>query len=218
MLIFGHAGFTLGAAALINGALSKGHSLLTRENKVRDCLPATSESAPAGNSTPDTGSSWFISLGNRIDIRLLLIGSLLPDIIDKPIGQFFFKDTFSNGRIFSHTLLFLIVITLAGLYLQRSRGKTWLLLFSFGTFTQLTIDQMWLTPETFLWPLYGFAFKRIDLTHWTQNILYALRTDPGIYVPELIGLGILLWFSLDLLRFKRVGAFIRNGRLIPDNA
>jgi len=93
------------------------------------------------------------------------LGSLLPDIIDKPVGQFFFRDTFSNGRIFCHTLLFLILITLAGLCLYRSRGKTWLLGFSFGTFMHLIQDQMWLEPRTFLWPLYGFAFEKIDLTH-----------------------------------------------------
>jgi len=69
MLIFGHAGITLGATALLNGALTKSYSLC------------------AGGR-----ASWLASLGNRIDIRLLLLGSLLPDIIDKPAGQFSFDE------------------------------------------------------------------------------------------------------------------------------
>ncbi|MBA7692845.1 hypothetical protein ES703_101414 [subsurface metagenome] len=81
MLIFGHVGITLGAAVFLNGALTKSYSLC------------------AGGR-----ASGLASLGNRIDIRLLLLGSLLPDIIDKPIGQFFFRDTFSNGRIFCHPI------------------------------------------------------------------------------------------------------------------
>jgi len=191
MLIFGHAGITLGAAVMLNGALSKSYPLC------------------AGGR-----ASCLASLGNRIDIRLLLVGSLLPDIIDKPVGQFFFRDTFSNGRIFCHTLLFLVVITLVGLYLYRGHGKLWLLVFSFGTFTHLIFDQMWLESRTFLWPLYGFGFEKIDLSHWTQGVFHALLTEPAVYVPELVGVVILVWFALVTVRKRKVYAFIRNGQVV----
>jgi len=190
MLIFGHAGITLGAAVFLNGALTKSYSLC------------------AGGR-----ASWLAALGNRIDIRLLLLGSLLPDIIDKPIGQFFFRDTFSSGRIFCHTLLFLLLITFAGLYLYRSYGKTWSLVLCFGTFTHLIFDQMWLKPRTLLWPLYGFAFEKIDLPYSTQNIPYALYTDPSVYVPEIVGVAILIWFVVRQVRRSKVYSFIRNGQV-----
>ncbi len=210
MLILGHAGITLGAAVLLNGAFSRSHSLPTRETKLKEHLQASCELVPAQNCTSGSRASWLTSLANHIDIRLLLLGSLLPDIIDKPIGQFFFRETFSNGRIFCHTLLFLILITPAGYYLYQNRGKLWLLVLSFGTFMHLIQDQMWLEPRTLLWPLYGLAFERIDLTYWAQNILYALRTDPGVYVPELVGAGILIWFALALVRRRKVRTSIRN--------
>ena len=148
-----------------------------------------------------------------IDWRLALVGSLLPDIVDKPVGQVLFRDTFSNGRIFCHTLLFLLVIALVGAYLYRCQKKTWLLILSFGTLVHLLLDQMWLAPQTLLWPLYGFAFEKGDLSHWLENILYALHTDPAVYMSELVGAGILIWFALRLVQKKGVSAFIRNGNL-----
>lgn len=178
MLIFGHTGITLGAAVLLDGILTKRYSLSSEEKKLRECDEHSAGTVPTQDCSSGSRASWFISLANHIDIRLLLIGSLLPDIIDKPTGHLFFKDTFSNGRIFSHTLLFFIVITLFAFYLYRSHGKRWLLTLSFGIFAHLMQDQMWLEPQTLLWPLHGFAFERIDLTNWIPGIIHALLTNP----------------------------------------
>ena len=212
MLIFGHTGITLGAAVLLDGILTKRHSLSTGENKSREHREHSAGALPAQDCCSASRTSWFISLVNHIDVRLLLIGSLLPDIIDKPVGHLFFKDTFSNGRIFSHTLLFLIVITLFALYLYRSHGKRWLLALSLGTFAHLMEDQMWLEPQTLLWPLHSFAFKRIDLTYWVPGIIHALMTNPAVYIPELIGVSMLIWFAMVLVQKRRVYAFARRGK------
>ena len=206
MLILGHTGVTLGMAVLLNGALAKSYSLPTKENR--------SSKHPEPSARVGIRPLSFTSLGNHLDIRLLLIGSLLPDIIDKPLGQFFFRETFSNGRIFCHTLPFLILITLAGYYLYRNRRKTWLFVLSFGTFIHLIQDQMWLTHKTLLWPIYGLAVEKIDLTHWMQNIFYELRTDPELYVPEIVGAMILVAFVAMLVRRERVYLFIRKGQVL----
>jgi len=212
MLIFGHTGVTLGAAVLLDGILTKRHSLSSEEKKLREYNEHSAGALPAQDCFSGNRTSWFISLVNHIDVRLLLIGSLLPDIIDKPVGHLFFKATFSTGRIFSHTLLFLIVITLFALYLYRSRGKRWLLALSLGTFAHLMEDQMWLEPQTLLWPLHSFAFERIDLTYWVPGIIHALMTNPAVYIPELIGVSILIWFAVVLVQNRRVYAFARRGK------
>lgn len=173
----------------------------------------SAEISPARNYPSWHITPWFASLGKRIDIRLLLIGSLLPDIIDKPLGHLLFRETFSNGRIFCHTLLFLILVTLAGVYLHRNRRKTWLLVLSFGTFTHLIFDQMWLTPRTLLWPLYGVAFDRTELANWLQYVLHTLSTDPAIYVPEIIGAVILILFIWVLVSNRKLHSFIIKGEL-----
>lgn len=143
----------------------------------------------------------------------MLVASLLPDIIDKPVGQLLFKATFNYGRIFAHTLLFSIMLALGGYYLYRRRGRLWLLVLAFGSLAHIMEDQMWLEPKTWLWPLYGWAFPQADLTGWITNMLYKLLTTPAEYIPELVGLAILSWFALALVRRRQVTAFIKSGQL-----
>ncbi|MBI2860434.1 MAG: metal-dependent hydrolase [Chloroflexi bacterium] len=187
MLLLGHTGITLGAAVLLAGVVSR--------------------------TVAPTGRSWLTLLASRIDIRLLMVGALLPDLIDKPVGQFFFRETFSHGRIFSHTLLFLLALTLAGIYLRRRYGSTWLLALSAGTLTHLAFDEMWRAPATLFWPMLGLAFDRIDLAEWMPNILHALLNDPSVYVPELLGAGVLAWLGVTLLRRRKLRAFVRHGQV-----
>jgi len=205
MLAFGHGAITLGAAVLLNGALSRGHLPIARVGGTREGLQGFPGDA-SGEGFPSGGSiAWLTSLAERIDIRLLLIGSLLPDIIDKPIG-FFFRDTFGTDRIFCHTLLFLIAITLGGLYLYWSRGKTWLLVLSFGTFTHLILDQMWLTPQTVLWPLHGLSF---DKTNLYTYLFYSLT----VYIAEFVGAAMIAWFVWLLVRRRKLYGFITRGEV-----
>jgi hypothetical protein len=73
---------------------------------------------------------------------------------------------------------------------------------------------MWLAPKTLLWPVFGFAFHRTDLTDWLPNILLALLRDPVVYIPELVGAAILAWFSIKLVRKRKIRNFLRNGRVL----
>jgi len=207
MLVFGHTGITLGAAALLAEVLANSRSSKATENEAEEPPSHHTQVAPRRKA------SWLTYLGSRIDIRLLLIGSLLPDIIDKPVGTFFFSETISSGRIFCHTLLFLILVAVSGIYLYKRYSKNWLLVFSFGTFTHLIFDQMWRTPRTLFWPLLGLAFERADISNWIPNIFHALLTDPVVYLPELVGAAILIWFTWLLFRRQKIFSFIKYGRV-----
>ena len=104
MLIFGHTGITLATAVLLEGTLPRRRTLHGRaDESLEPYRPSVEESLPRNYSRGV--ESWLTSLADRIDIRLLLIGSLLPDIVDKPVGYFFFRDTFSNGKIFCTSLI-----------------------------------------------------------------------------------------------------------------
>jgi membrane-bound metal-dependent hydrolase YbcI (DUF457 family) len=188
MLLLAHTGITLGAATLLAGAAEfkkkSGNGILT----------------------------WFSSLSKYVDIRILIIGSLLPDLIDKPIGVFLFRDTFSNGRIFSHTLLFLVILSGAGYYLYRRRHKTWLLVLAFGTFMHLLLDSIWKTPRTLFWPFLGFTFDRVNVEDWPSLWFWDLFIYPDLFIPEIIGLAILLYFASTLIYRKKVGVFLRYGQ------
>jgi len=185
LLLFGHVGVTLGAATLLAGAAKSRHTRI----------------------------SWLATLSRYLDIRFLLVGSLLPDIIDKPVGQYIFKDTFDNGRIFSHTLLFLVLLSAIGFYLYKRYRQVWMLALAAGTFAHLLLDEIWLTPRTLFWPLLGFTFEKIDLANWLSDIFHELFSKPAVYIPEAVGLAIMLWFVLVLVRRKRVGDFIKYGKV-----
>ena len=207
MLILGHTGITLGVATLLAGVLGNSRCHETTRNEVIESTPHHPQ------VIQNRKALWLTLLASRIDIRLLLVGSLLPDIIDKPVGQFFFRETFSNGRIFCHTLLFLILVTIAGIYLYRRHSKTWFLFLSLGTFMHLILDQMWRAPRTLLWPILGLEFDRIDLTEWIGGLWQSLVADPTVYISELVGLFIILWFLWMLIRMRTFYSFAIYGRV-----
>jgi hypothetical protein len=70
---------------------------------------------------------------------------------------------------------------------------------------------MWLEPRTFFWPLFGPAFPRYDLCNWLLGLIQALKTDPAVYWPEIVGMLILILFMLKLLRNRGLVSFLRNG-------
>ena len=112
LLLFGHIGITLASAALGYGLRDRLRRGITEGGSEEISPTGDSHSS---NSKPSSKTTFFGSLAKRMDIRFLLIGSLLPDIIDKPIGIYLFRETFSSARIFSHTLLFLMSLLQKGL-------------------------------------------------------------------------------------------------------
>lgn len=196
MLPFAHMGITFGAAWLLKGGLS-------RQRAATNVV-----GGHAAEVSPEPASKNRA----RFDYRWVLVGSILPDIIDKPIGVYLFRDTFNSGRIFCHSLLFLILISLGGLYLYKWRKRLWLLLLAFGSGIHLILDLMWQEPESLLWPFYGWSFAEAELENWISGIVQTFRSDPAVYVPEIVGGAILVLALAVLVWRRRVYAFFRYGQ------
>jgi len=197
MLLFGHLGITLAAAKILDYAVvSKGRLSTESTQQTQD----------------DKGAQIRkTSLMEKIDIRLLLLGALLPDIIDKPLGHIFLRDTLDNGRIYGHTLLFLIIISIAAFYLWNYKHKTWLLPVAFGVFMHFVLDEMWLNHHTLLWPFFGWTFPQEHWDFYFREILSSLFKYPKLYITETIGGLILIWFAIPIVRKKNVRNFLRTG-------
>lgn len=148
-----------------------------------------------------------------IDYRVVLIGSILPDIIDKPIGALLFRNTFHNSRIFGHTLVFSLLFILIGLYMLKKRGKNNILTFGICSSIHLVLDSMWLYPNILFWPYFGWKFPERPEGNWISSDINILLTDPSYYLPELIGFAIILYYFIRLLRNKHIKYFIRQGKL-----
>jgi membrane-bound metal-dependent hydrolase YbcI (DUF457 family) len=128
-------------------------------------------------------------LGIRIDYRWIAFASLLPDMIDKPAGMILLP--LDNGRVFGHTLLFLLVLLLAG---SRYRGFLFL---AFGSLFHLLEDEMWNEPVTVFWPLLGDfpAGEPITLYEYLERVLYEyVPSFSRVFISEVIG-------SIILVRF-----------------
>ena len=95
-----------------------------------------------------------------IDPTYLVIGSLLPDLIDKPLGIIIYSSTIANGRTIAHTLLFSFTLFLTGLYLYDKRGDTKVLTLASCSIFHLMEDQMWASPRTLFWPFLGWQFRK----------------------------------------------------------
>jgi inner membrane protein len=188
MFLFAHTGIALGAATAVATAVAAAAN--RREKK-----------------------SWLASLSKYADIRFLIIGSMLPDIIDKPVGQYFFRETFENGRIFSHTLLFLLLISTIGLIVYKKSHRIWGFSLVAGVLAHLVLDSMWGTLATLFWPLMGWGFGAIDITDYAGMILRELISDPSIYIPETIGLIIIIWSGITVIRKKQIAALLKTGRI-----
>jgi membrane-bound metal-dependent hydrolase YbcI (DUF457 family) len=122
------------------------------------------------------GISYFApKLKLIIDPRYLAIGALLPDLIDKPLGMIVFASTISNGRMISHTLVFSFTLFLIGLYLYDNRREIIVLTLATGSFFHLIEDQMWATPQTLFWPLFGWSFPKDSVIDILGFLLMLLK-------------------------------------------
>jgi inner membrane protein len=207
MYVFGHVGLTLGAALLGSGA----YDLVSTRFRKNDSSQKTNSEAPGTETLtkPDFSPvSWTRTLGRLVDIRFLLIGSMLPDIIDKPLGHAFF----SNGRIISHTLLFTTILLILGIFLYLNYKNKWMLGLGIGSLAHLIMDSMWSTPRTLFWPVFGWLFPRHEAEDWLEVWINNLNLT-SVYVPEIIGGAIVLVFIAMIVYERKTATLLRKGTI-----
>jgi len=124
MLLLAHVGIPAGIIWLSQKTIARAKLKRANKNAV-SAVQGTIEAAYPG--PPVTRGFSF-----QLDYRLLMLGSMLPDIIDKPLGLWLLVDVFSNGRIFAHSLLFTTLLVAAGIYLCVRGGRCGVLYVSFG--------------------------------------------------------------------------------------
>lgn len=150
---------------------------------------------------------------NVIDYRIVLFGSMLPDIIDKPFGGLILKETLGNGRVYCHTLIFLLILFSVAFLFWFKLKRPGFLVLAGGCLVHYILDSMWLNPQTLLWPMYGWSFPKGEPDYWMQLWLTNLLNDPYVYVPEIIGGLYIACFVVDLILRKSMKEFIITGKL-----
>ena len=121
----------------------------------------------------------------RVNRLALIIGSILPDIIDK---SFLFLQI-SSGRGYSHTLLFVLLFS-AFIFLISKRNKALSLSLLIGLVFHLILDLPYV-PIFYPFIPYDFSMVHDPLPLW----IHTLMTDPKVYLTEIIG-GFILGFII----------------------
>lgn len=124
----------------------------------------------------------------KVDYRLVIFASLLPDILDKLVGRVIFP--IGCGRLIGHTLLFVLILTLISI------KRKDLFPLPIASFIHLLEDQMWKNPTILFWPLLTTNFSTGKHTNFQEYLTELLKKyEPSLsytFISEIIGLIIIL--------------------------
>ena len=84
-----------------------------------------------------------------------MIGAVLPDLVDKPLGYLLFPSANLGGRFLFHNLFVFAILLVAGLLLWKYSASPVILALDIGILTHQILDSMWTMPTYWLYPLLG---------------------------------------------------------------
>lgn len=144
---------------------------------------------------------WFVFHDSRFDYRWLLVGALVPDVIDAPFGG----ARVAHGVVGSVGLLVVVMLATVGRRPVRRR----LLALPIGTFLHLVFDGAFTNTKVFWWPFGGTSFGDAPLPSWHRGAWDVLL--------ELVGVGLCVWAvrRFGLRDPERRRRFLRSGTLEP---
>ncbi|MFW9952579.1 MAG: metal-dependent hydrolase, partial [Candidatus Thorarchaeota archaeon] len=151
----------------------------------------------------------FIKKKFEFNRLTLIIGSLLPDFIDKSL--LFMNIGF--GRGFSHTILFSLICVVIIYFIVKKKTSI-AIPFFLGLILHLILD----LPEVPLfYPFIAYDFLVVEdpLGLW----LYKLFNDPGVYWTEIAGILILTFISINnrLFNWKNLVRFLKRNTALENN-
>lgn len=168
---------------------------------------------PLGHMAAACGTAWLVRgagrsgapdsalLMGRIDYRLVAVGSLLPDLVDKPLVWFILRDSDLGGHHVGHSLLFSLILLAVGLAVA-VRGDNRMLLIAFGAITHTVFDSVTHVPWSLLYPL-----VELDVPH--SGILLRTTNIGG----EAVALLVLVHLFRKPRARERAAVFFREGSI-----
>lgn len=146
-------------------------------------------------------------LGDRRTIGFTALGGILPDLIDKPVGHILLAGSLNSGRIVAHGLLFLILLSMAGIALWRWQRSFALIATTIGVASHQILDTMWASPVAWYFPLLGPYTPR-EFTNYFGNAILAEISSFSEWIFLFASIGIALaagyTFGRDLSRLGRM--------------
>ena len=150
----------------------------------------------------------------KVDVRFLLAGAVLPDIIDLLLGTVLFP-ALATGELWFHSLVtasvYMAIVLLAT---RRGRRRRAYMALAVGWMFHLVLDGLWITPEILFWPFFGWDLPTGTAPFW-ELAWERVWDDPWRWAMEAVGVAYLtwLWFATGLSSRERRSAVAATGRL-----
>ena len=143
----------------------------------------------------------------RTIIIFCVIGSVLPDIVDKLLGHTIFSANLDNGRIFFHSIGMVLLFIITGLIIWKYYRSFAFLAVGIGMLIHQITDMMWTSPVSWYYPLLGPYPVDYSPDYFQQAILAELTS-----VTEWIFFAAIVVVSFVLYRNQT----LKNTLLHPD--
>ncbi len=142
---------------------------------------------------------WNVFQSPGLDFRLIMVGALLPGLLDLPFG----------AQAYAHTLLAATVVLVATMLATTGRGRRLrrrrAISLAIGWYACLVLSASWAHKEVFWWPAFG----------WSRPSAPLFPPWPVVVVEELLGVAAAwwAWTRFGLRDAERRDALARSGRL-----
>lgn len=186
MLLAGHIGMTLAAAKYAPRIV---RDVNRRFNPLRGIHTST--------------QPWT----ERLDDRALIVGSMLPDVVDKPLALFLAPTLVGHSlRNYGHTLVFAVLVLAVAVTLAALTKRQWPLTLALASAGHLVLDLMWFSHRILFWPITTPDFSPRYIHEWGP------RADAIYIASEALGLVIVCWVAFRLIRTRNVRLWLLTGR------
>lgn len=158
----------------------------------------------------------YVTLGRRrIDYRYVLLGALLPDLVDAMLG--FSGVHLSGGRGPGHSLLMVVAVGVTIVIGLSGARRLSVFGIAVGWLTHLALDGMWEAPRIFLWPVFGLQPVAGVSETYSWDVLAHPLDHLWTWAGEVVGALVLAWFWVAhrLGERDRLRAFLKDGYLRP---
>ena len=119
---------------------------------------------------------WHLT-NNRRAILICITGSILPDLVDKPLG-FLFPEVLGGGRTIFHSLAVVFIILIVTLMFFQSNNRLPGAGVAGAVLLHQVFDEMWTLPANWFYPLLG-PFQGTMIPDYIGTYFWFEITNPS---------------------------------------
>ena len=105
------------------------------------------------------------------------LGSVLPDLVDKPLGHIILNSALDNGKIYFHSLIILIFLFVTAIFVWKYYRSLSFVFVSLGVLSHQLVDIMWIRPKNWFYPFLGPYQNEVHPDYLRQVIIREISSS-----------------------------------------